>query len=495
MPDPDLDAQIARYIDSAAPPVAADEARLRAPHARSRRRSARGLIAAVAVVSCIGAVVTFATVSARNSDHSPRVNVGGNDAPASPPRAAHPAPHTGAPLYMAPGYVPPGFTLVRAQGGDAPGRVEGRAGSTEFTTTQFWVRFDAAHEHALAFMTISWGTGVSALHPTQPLLDGYKVGATAVQVRGTTGWYSRHTSGIAWEEPTNRIAVVSCRQCELPQLIQIANSLHRRANGSFDWPAPHDGFELEATAPGMASEGSNVRQLTYGDGHGSGFTVVVADDPDIPPLAQLGIPDTKVVDLRGTQGITGPRVNAPGGQQNDTAFMADPDATVQWMEYPNIAVTVQGKHLAAGRLFDIAKGVREVDATEWARLGGSPYLAPGTGTFDEGTRAAITHAFELWLDGAHPEAALTAVEDAAGIGPSIARARELNGAPDSYTGRVDEITVLDDTSASVTYSILNGATVALHKTGLAINDAGTWKVSRETVCAALASVTTCPPRS
>ena len=120
--------------------------------------------------------------------------------------------------------------------------------------------------------------------------------------------------------------MVSCSACDLDELQQFATALHARPDGGFRLPDdPFLGFEYVGESPGMASEGTNVRQVTYGDGNGHGFRIAVTDDSDTPPLAQLSPREASLVDVRGTQAVIGARLNAPGSMQSDTLFMQDPN--------------------------------------------------------------------------------------------------------------------------------------------------------------------------
>jgi hypothetical protein len=64
-----------------------------------------------------------------------------------------------------------------------------------------------------------------------------------------------------------------------------------------------------------------------------------------------------------------------------------------------------------------------------------------------------------------------------------------------YSGRVDSITLVDETHADVVYSILfDGIPQYAERRGRAIKIDGTWMVSRDTVCALLTlGGITCPP--
>jgi hypothetical protein len=386
--------------------------------------------------------------------------------------------------------VPSGYTLVRAQGGNSPGSGD-TAGSSEWTETQTWVQFNAAHDRALATLQILRGPRVRIDVNGGPpggidLIDADKRQSVPVQIRNTTGWYDERIGYLGWEEPRGQRNAVSCDTCTLTVLEQVAEAVHVRASGDLEWPAPHDGFELEATAPGLASLGTNVRVAAYGNGHGGGFTVVVADDTQEPPLAQLFGGDTKLVNLRDTQGIVGSRVNTPSyGVRSDMVFTATPQLTMEWLEYPNVEVAVAGAGMTEQQLLQIANSVQEITPVQWARLGGTPSIAGTETTPDAATLRAITHAFAAWLDGAHPDAQWPFIEDADTLRPAILAARTTNGAAQDYSGSIETITLLDAKSATVKFSILRGGQTILTNTGLAIDDGGTWKVARETVCATI----------
>lgn len=112
---------------------------------------------------------------------------------------------------------------------------------------------------------------------------------------------------------------------------------------------------------------------------------------------------------------------------------------------------------------------------------------------------AITTAFLGWIDTKPADSAIVGnyVEDFAHIRASIAAAAAANGQPNSYTGRIDAITRIGANEADVTYSFLiNGQTAVPNLQGKAVKIDGVWKVSRDTVCVALAmGPTRCPPRS
>ena len=239
---------------------------------------------------------------------------------------------------------------------------------------QSWIRFNAAHDAVTATLGIQWGPGAPADSPpggrpvsTDPL-EGWRAQSIAITVRGRSGLYSSQLGSVAWEEPPGQAVSVICGTCARAELVQIADQLAPRADGGFTWPAPHDNFQFVNESPGMQSLGKNVRQMTYRNARGDGFVIAIADDPDQPPFAELSIPGPRIVDVRGIHGVIAPQMNAPLGGPG-AAVITDPTLMVQWLEYPNVAVTVAGKNLSRTELLAIANGLREIDDQRWATLG------------------------------------------------------------------------------------------------------------------------------
>jgi hypothetical protein len=102
--------------------------------------------------------------------------------------------------------------------------------------------------------------------------------------------------------------------------------------------------------------------------------------------------------------------------------------------------------------------------------------------------AAVTLAFEQWLDGSQPEASLAVIEDAARLQPALAEAAKKLPGVASYRGRVNSVHFTNSTSAEVNYSVLAGRVlIRANLTGIAVLVDGRWLVSSETVCNLLAT--------
>jgi hypothetical protein len=123
--------------------------------------------------------------------------------------------------------------------------------------------------------------------------------------------------------------------------------------------------------------------------------------------------------------------------------------------------------------------------------------AAATATQDSEVQA-IRAAFLGWLDTKPRDAVGAYVEDFVHIRSAIVdAAAKAPLPPDAYSGRIDTAQLTDPTHAKVVYDFLNGGQVVVAgQTGIAVKLDGTWKVSRATVCAALAiGGTQCPPLS
>ncbi len=109
---------------------------------------------------------------------------------------------------------------------------------------------------------------------------------------------------------------------------------------------------------------------------------------------------------------------------------------------------------------------------------------------------AVRSAFLGWIDTKPRDAVGRYVEDFGEIKQAILAAASRAPLPlDQYSGRVDSVRLIDATHAVVVYDFLNrGRVVVPDLPGRAIKIDGVWKVSRATVCAALAiGGTHCPP--
>jgi len=112
--------------------------------------------------------------------------------------------------------------------------------------------------------------------------------------------------------------------------------------------------------------------------------------------------------------------------------------------------------------------------------------------------AQIRAVYLAWID-AQPKDAIDAyVEDAASIADAHRQgiAQHTPAELANYAGRVDTVTLTDDTHADVTYSILYAGQVQFNQLpGHAVKIDAKWYVTRETVCDLLThGGITCPPR-
>ena len=91
----------------------------------------------------------------------------------------------------------------------------------------------------------------------------------------------------------------------------------------------------------------------------------------------------------------------------------------------------------------------------------------------EADRATIVHAFETWLDGSHPNRAISLIEAGETIRDRLATARPESRAA-NYRGRVTAVVPLDENTAAVTFEIVDGdRSVFSDRPGVAVRDDGT----------------------
>lgn len=126
-----------------------------------------------------------------------------------------------------------------------------------------------------------------------------------------------------------------------------------------------------------------------------------------------------------------------------------------------------------------------------------PPTSPSTIPPSDDTRA-IEAAYSTWLNTVpRDDPAIGAViEDYDAIKASIEQGAARAPLPlEGYHGQVDSVVRIDGDRADVIYSILNGDAVIFSTSGKAVKVDGVWRVSRDTVCAALeVGGTHCPPR-
>jgi len=122
--------------------------------------------------------------------------------------------------------------------------------------------------------------------------------------------------------------------------------------------------------------------------------------------------------------------------------------------------------------------------------------APANVSSDEG---AIRDVFLAWLDATERNAMDGIVEDFASIAATHLEGMHQHSEADllKYSGRVDSVTIIDDTHADVRYSVLfDGRPQFSNMPGAAIRIDGKWMVTRETVCNLLTyGGLHCPPRA
>jgi hypothetical protein len=176
--------------------------------------------------------------------------------------------------------------------------------------------------------------------------------------------------------------------------------------------------------------------------------------------------------------------------------------TEEWFRLPPGPVRDRHAGTWAGDRLVIAGGHPSV--TPWSlQLGTVPPATPAPNTAlvpapkFTGDQAEIAKVIETWLDGKTVDDVASVIEDGDQLRPTIQQALDTAPAPlASYAGRVDDMDIVVENGAIVTFSILlNGSPVVDHRIGRVVPVDGQWKVSRKTYCDLIAiGPIRCPPR-
>jgi len=149
-------------------------------------------------------------------------------------------------------------------------------------------------------------------------------------------------------------------------------------------------------------------------------------------------------------------------------------------------------HGASNRTVVTADGV----ATTTTSVPTHATTSPTSTDVDVTAEAAIRAAFLGWIDAQPHDAVQRYVQDYAAIADALRQgmAQHTSAALTQYTGRVDSVTLVDVTHATVRYTILfSGRPQYEHLPGEALKIDGHWLVTRDTVCSLLAKGNiTCP---
>jgi hypothetical protein len=111
----------------------------------------------------------------------------------------------------------------------------------------------------------------------------------------------------------------------------------------------------------------------------------------------------------------------------------------------------------------------------------------------EGDEAQIADVFRRFISGPDLDTLVSLLEDGEALRETLSK--EPAGKTGTPSARVDSVTLVDDTHASVTYTILLDGRVALpNQHGTAVKIDGKWLMSRATYCALVAQGgVQCPP--
>jgi hypothetical protein len=193
----------------------------------------------------------------------------------------------------------------------------------------------------------------------------------------------------------------------------------------------------------------------------------------------------------------------------DEGTCFDPETGPNGPRWPALSVRFRdsGRYLQANLLFG-SSATAEQHAQAFALLNSlrvepfevlpPPTTTPPSTVPPSAETRAVEAAFDTWLDTQPRDdpAVGAVIEDFEAIKASIQEAAAKAPLPlEGYEGGVIAVTRITDTEAEVIYEITNDGASVLTAQGRAVKIKGVWKVSRDTVCAALeVGGTQCPPR-
>ncbi len=283
---------------------------------------------------------------------------------------------TRSPLYLVPGWVPEGLELDEA-GGDAA--TEQPPADTSERGSESYLRFDAAHEHAEAKMTLQWGidlgnivdpAALGAEAVDDPLVALAGIGEP-VDIGGQPGY---HLLGeVVWAAPDGSLRALSGQYFEnMPDpgpmdrdtLVAAAASV---AEGGPDGPVITEippGFEPTGPLPIEPSLGTETQRLSYTAADGREVQVTVADGSQVSPLATIAGAASRVIDVRGHEAV----LDHPTLPATPDGDVPAPVLALAWDERPETQVRITGAGVDEADLRRIADELVEVSPEEWEAL-------------------------------------------------------------------------------------------------------------------------------
>jgi hypothetical protein len=422
------------------------------------------------------------------------------------------------PMHLVPGSVPDGLSLVRV---DDPWLGGGSRSIQQWDRILGFVRLDAAGERAQDWFRVSWGSGLITMGPdlgaTSTTAGGdplaaYRSQGTPVTVHGHDGLAvdDPTTQLVIWEESPGRVVQVDSSSLSTDDLAAIADGVVAGSDGGFDVTRAPEGFVQVSSEPSDVAPGAG-RDVIFAGANGRGFGVFIEDHSERSPGSNLlvtGGPfgDRRIVDVNGRHAVLGSQMDGGIVFNQQTQFLAEGDRTVQWLEPGNTRVMLVTVGLSEDEVLAVARGLRTVDASEWQQLhvttpGPTDTAPPVTAAPSTpepeftGEEAAIADVFHRWVSRPDVDSTVAILEDGEALRDTIEQVRTRNPGSDNHSARVDAVQLVDDTHASVTFSILTGGSLTLaNQNGTAVKIDGTWHVSRATYCATVGmGVVQCPP--
>jgi hypothetical protein len=306
--------------------------------------------------------------------------------------------------------------------------------------------------------------------------------------------YTVAEPSIEWVDPDGVSVSIQSSGLSSDEVIQVAKSVER--NGD------HEGVTLNAPLPAGLSE------VMRGAGPSHSPTEVIFHHGTCEYV--LGVNQTNPLAFAEAGTITAVSGHAALLHENWLGWNPVAGATVGLIvnESGVDATTAVADCDPVG----VASTVRQVDNATWDQTLtdlGDRVNRPGQATTTtpapaldtpqpqyQGEEAAIANVFTTWISGPGVDATVPLIEDGDALRATLSQVPAGSANAQKHAARVDAITLVDDTHAHVTFSIVdeNSNVVLGNQQGAAVKIDGTWRVSRATYCALVSrGGIQCPP--
>ena len=365
--------------------------------------------------------------------------------------------------------------------------------------------YNGTYAGASAQLTVSIQVVPDVLQKGVESLSGCTGQEPTVEVNGHNGCTTSTvtqvtTQFVSWVEDSSTVIGLQSSTLSSDQLVEVANGVKRDGSRVSLDPVP-DGLQPSGTHidpnadhPGYDYVNFNHNDCDYYLSREVSTTLPTGSSP----VTINGYPGAVIGDntiawlVRGSlmtlnigtiQGPGDPVVIQPVGPQ-PVAPSCDLQATATTIRYITEADWKQ-------RVGDHSSDTSTSGAPSTTT---SPAASDSSQPQYTGDEAQIADVFRTFISGSDIDTLVSLLEDGVALRETLSK--EPTGKTGTPSARIDSVTLVDDTHALVTYSILlNGQLSLPNQHGTAVKIDGTWRVSRDTYCALVAQGgIQCPPK-